>query len=44
MIFMNIFKLKGETVKVAKQEYNFENLTVPFELNSNDKNSSHISI
>ena len=35
-------KVEGETVKVSKQEYSFEFLTVYFELNSNDKNSIHI--
>ena len=44
MIFKNILKQGGETVKIAKQEYSFEFLTVSFELNSNDKYSSYISI
>ena len=44
MIFISILKLGGETVKVAKQEYSFEFLTVSFELNSNDKDFSPISI
>ena len=37
MIFKMILKLGGETVKVAKQEYSFEFLTVFFDINSNDK-------
>ena len=44
MIFKNILKQEGETVKVAKEEYSFEFLTVSFELNSNDKYFIHISI
>ena len=44
MIFKMILKLGGETVKVAKQEYSFEFLTVSFELNSNDKYFIPISI
>ena len=42
--FKIILKVEGETVKVSKQEYSFEFLTVSFELNSNDKYSSYISI
>ena len=44
MIFKMILKLGGETVKVAKQEYSFEFLTVSFEINSNDKDFIPISI
>ena len=40
--FKIILKVEGETVKVSKQEYSFEFLTVSFWLKSNDKYSSHI--
>ena len=44
MIFKMILKLGGDAMKVAKQEYSFEFLTVSFQLNSNDKDFIHISI
>ena len=44
MIFKNILKQGDETVKVTKQEYSFEFLTVSFDLNSNDKDFIPISI
>ena len=44
MIFISILKLGGETVKVTKQEYIFEFLTVSFELNSNDRDFISIPI
>ena len=40
--FKIILKVVGETVKVSKQEYSFEFLTVSFWLKSNDKYSIHI--
>ena len=44
MIFKMILKLGGETVKVVKQEYSFEFLTVSFEINSNHKDFIPISV